>query len=181
MLLAVSGLRFREYAHWKVIGLVDLQTISIAVAAASVIVGVIFSLFSIRNIGRSRQASLFSAFQSQAYDKQFVKDMTDINEFWSWDSAEDFFAKYGPEADADAFATFVTVGMYYDGMGRLLREKLIDKRLIPEFLIVAIVHFGRKIERDSRKMEEMFGSPLAFDNIEYLYREVQKMQETRRR
>lgn len=161
--------------------MVDLQTVSIVIAASSVVVGVIVSLFSIRNVGRSRQASLFSAFQNQAYDKEFIKDMTRINEVWSWDSAEDFFAKYGPGADPDAFASFVTVGMYYDGMGRLLREKLIDKRLIPEFLIVAIIHFGNKIKRDSRKMEEMFGSPLAFDNIEYLYDEVRMMQQARRR
>ena len=161
--------------------MVDLQTVSIVIAAASVVIGVIVSLFSMRNVAKSRQASLFSDFQNRAYDKDFIKDMTEINEFWSWDSAEDFFAKYGPGGNMDAFATFVTVGMYYDGMGRLLREKLIDKRLIPEFLVVAIVHFGRKIKRDSRKMEEMFGSPLAFDNIEYLYREVRNMQQARQR
>ena len=60
---------------------------------------------------------LFSEIQSRAYDKQFIKDLNEINIVWSLKDDEDFLVKYGLETYPDAFATFVTVGMYYDTIG----------------------------------------------------------------
>lgn len=154
----------------------DIQTLSIVVAAISVVIGVIMSLLSIRNFANSRKAALFTDFQSRAYDTDFMKDLLVINSGWSWNDVDDFMEKYGPETNPDAFAKFSAVGSYFDGMGTLLRVKLIDSKHIPELTAIAIIGFWEKIESIARDMALLFRRPEAFGDIKYLYDMVHKLE-----
>ena len=70
----------------------DLQSVSITIAAVSVVIGVFMSVLSLRNISRTRQASLFMDFHKQA-DLEFIETMTEIVMEWNWTNAKDFATK----------------------------------------------------------------------------------------
>ena len=75
--------------------MVDVQTVSIAVASASVIVGVIYYVFQIRHQTKLRETDLFLRLNSTMFaNKEFLKDLWKI-----WDleykDYDDFNKKYG--------------------------------------------------------------------------------------
>jgi hypothetical protein len=75
--------------------MVDVQTVSIAVASASVIVGVIYYVFQIRHQTKLRETDLLLRLNSTMFaNKEFLKDLWKI-----WDleykDYDDFNKKYG--------------------------------------------------------------------------------------
>ncbi|MHA2004497.1 MAG: DUF4760 domain-containing protein [Candidatus Thorarchaeota archaeon] len=154
----------------------DIQTLSVVIAAVSIVIGVIMGILSIRNLALSRKASLFTDFQGQAYDMEFMKALLEINTEWSWNNMEEFFKKYGPETNFDAFAKFSAIGSYFDGMGKLLRLKLIDAKHIPELMAVSIIEFWEKIGPISNEIAVILRRPEAFSDIKYLYDAIHKLE-----
>ena len=73
----------------------DLQTVSIVIAAVSVVVGVIMSGLSLRNYAKSRRASIFLEFQKQA-TQEFLEDLFEVVGEWTWSDYNEFLANYGP-------------------------------------------------------------------------------------
>ncbi|MFX0097455.1 MAG: hypothetical protein ACFE7E_06820 [Candidatus Hodarchaeota archaeon] len=159
--------------------MVDVEAISLFIAAMAVVFGVIIGLATIRSEAGTRRAQLFLEFHNKAYDKQFVKDLMEVNTSWTWKDAEEFFKKYGPETNPKAFALFVSVGSYFDGMGVLLRRRLIDVNVIPELMSSAIMDFWEKTKHMASEFGQLTRRPRTFDSIEYLYQEVRRRDEKR--
>lgn len=159
--------------------MVDFEAISLFIAAAAVVFGVIIGLATIRSEAGTRRAQLFLEFHNKAYDKQFVKDLLEVTSGWTWKDTEEFFKKYGPETNSGDFALFVSVGSYFDGMGLLLRRGLIDVNVIPELMATAIMDFWEKTRHMAREFGELTRRPRTFDSIEYLYQEVRRRDEKR--
>ncbi|MHA2397121.1 MAG: hypothetical protein ACXAC0_10490, partial [Candidatus Thorarchaeota archaeon] len=97
---------------------IDLQSVSIIIAATSVVIGVIMSVLSLRNISRSRQATVFLDFHKQA-DLEFIEAAAEVIMEWSWTDAKNFASKYGPRANPKAYSKFIFVGSFFDSMGKL--------------------------------------------------------------
>jgi hypothetical protein len=90
----------------------DLQTISIIIAAVSVVVGVIMSGLSLRNYAKSRRASIFLEFQKQA-TQEFLEDAFEVIGEWNWKDYKEFLANYGPTTYPKKWAKFVRVGSFF--------------------------------------------------------------------
>jgi len=157
--------------------LVNFETISLFIAAAAVAFGVIVGVATVRSEAGTRRAQLFLEFHNKAYDKQFIRDLLEVNNHWTWKDTEEFFKKYGPETNPEAMALFVSVGSYFDGMGLLLKRKLIDINVIPELMATAIMDFWEKARHMAREFGELTRRPRTFDSIEYLYQEVRRRDE----
>jgi len=108
----------------------DVQTVSIIIAAISVVIGVIMSVLSIRNLAKSRRASIFLDFHKQA-DQEFLEDIEEVVGEWNWSDYEEFLAKYGP-TNPKNWAKFIHVSSFFDSMGKLLKENITDAELLPE-------------------------------------------------
>ncbi len=92
---------------------VDLTTVSTLVGLGSIILGVIVSLHSIRRLARDRKLSIFLEFSKILYDKEFIQEINEI-QTWTWNHVGEFFVKYGPELNPEAFAKWIRVGSYFD-------------------------------------------------------------------
>ncbi|MFX1370150.1 MAG: hypothetical protein ACFFAY_16285, partial [Promethearchaeota archaeon] len=125
----------RKERNKQLQGELDLQSISIIIAATSVVIGVLMSILSMRNLAKSRQASVFLDFHRQA-DLSFIEIMSEIILDWSWSDPEDFTSKYGPRTNPEAYAKFLVVASFFDSMGKLIHAKLTNANLIPEALAV---------------------------------------------
>lgn len=148
-----------------------IQLIATILGMSSIIIGVIFSLLAIRRNNKTRNLSLFMQYQNRASNKDFLADILEINTLWSWSNLEEFLEKYGAP---ETFAKFITVGSYFDSMGMLLKTKNISVDFIPELMVISIVEFWEKIESIYREMSKNFRRPESFENIKYLYDEIQK-------
>ncbi|MCW4051952.1 MAG: hypothetical protein NWE78_01920 [Candidatus Bathyarchaeota archaeon] len=160
--------------------MIDAQTISIVIAAASIVIATAYYITIVRNANRARQAQLFMQFHSKGMNKELIKDMTEINLCWTWKDADEFFQKYGPETNPDAWAKFVSVWAYYEGMGTLVKKNLINVEIIPEILAIAIVDFWEKIQPVASKYSQQLRRPQAFDGVELLYHKIRRATELER-
>ncbi len=151
-----------------------LQIISIIVALGSIVFAFVIGFRSIRNFAISRKASVFISFQTQAYDKQFLVDQIEIVRKWSWKDYEEYRQKYGPQTNPDAYAKFISVGSFYEGMARLLKKQIIDIDLMPETMAIGVIMFWDKIKSISAQMAKDFQRSEGIKHLEYLYDEVKK-------
>ncbi len=153
---------------------IDLQTISIIVAAVSVVIGVIMSVLSLRNYTKSRRASIFLEFHKQA-DQEFIETTDEVLGKWNWSDYEEFLAKYGPTTNPKNWAQFIYVSSFFDSMGKLLEEKITDVELIPEALAVLALAWWEKIEPIQAKLAKRWRQSGSLDSSKYLCEALQKI------
>jgi hypothetical protein len=151
----------------------QLESITTIVGLGSVIIGIIATLNSIRRFTRARKLSIFLEFHKKLYDIDFIKDVNEIQSY-TYESVEEFFAKYGPDSDLDAFAKFMRVGSYFDGLSTLVQRKFIDYDFIPETTAIALINFWEKFEPDAEVFAQVYRRPGCWDSIRYLYDRLQK-------
>jgi len=150
-----------------------LTPITTIVGLGSVIIGIIATLHSIRRFTRARKLSIFLEYNKNLYDLEFIKDMNEL-QGWSWENVEDFFNKYGPEADPDSFAKFTRVGTYFDGLATLVQRGFMDYDFVPETTAIALIGFWEKFEPDSEVFAQVYRRPGCWDAIRGLYNRLQK-------
>jgi hypothetical protein len=154
----------------------DLQTISALVAAVSVVVGVIMSvisiLASIRNFSNSRKAQLFLQLNERASEEDFIRKAYDLLS-WTWSDVTEFRKKYA--SDDTALPVFISVSTFYDSMGTLVKNGLTEAKFMPRMMAITLVQFWEKISPIVEELENIWGSPGLYDNVEFLYHEVRKL------
>jgi len=89
--------------------MVDIQTVSIAIASASVVAGVIYYIFQIRHQTRMRQTDLVMKLYSQFNSFEFQKVWYEVLKREAKDYY-DYEKKYG-------FAEFTAIGIFFEGIG----------------------------------------------------------------
>ena len=157
-----------------------LQTIGILFTGISLTIAALYYTMTIRNQNRTRQAQLFMQVHSQWKDRAFIKGFYDIMNNWEWDDVEDFWVKYGQAANEDAFITIIEVAWYFEGVGQLLRDGLIDIRLVDSMYSSRVIDFWEKMLPVVHYLrEQAFGRPNPdyYINFEYLYTALKKRRE----
>ena len=152
----------------------DIQTISIIIAATSVVIGAIMSVLSIRNLAKSRRASIFLDFHKQA-DQKFLEDMFEVVGEWNWSDFEQFMAKYGPTANTKNWAKFIHVSSFFDSMGKLIEDKITDADLIPETMAVMTMAWWEKIEPIQADLAKRWRSSESLESSKFLYKTLKEM------
>ena len=107
--------------------MVDIQTISIAIASASVVVGVIYYAFQIRHQAKMRQTDFIVRLYSTYGSKEFHDILMEVHAL-QFNDYEDFVKKYGPwfSKPGSAQTAIFVVSTYFQQIGALLSRKIID-------------------------------------------------------
>ena len=153
---------------------IDLQTLSTIVAAASVVLGVIYYLYNLRTTLETRQASLFMQLYSIYESKDFLKDYTDL---WKYEYTDinDWMQKYHPVKNPEAYASFMRIGRFYEGVGILIEKKLISMDLVVELMREAIIFNWDRLKIYAYGQRELTHMPI-WAHFESLYNEVKARQ-----
>ncbi len=155
--------------------MVDAQTVGVLVTAASVTVAAIYYVMTLRsqqsnmktNI-ETRQAQLFmSTFQStyskdwqRAQRKVYRLQLTEVSDFDKIDE------------DEDLSEAFYIIASYLEGIGVLVRENLIDIRIVSELISGIILRWWALFGPGVIKCREAWGFPRYCIEIEYLAERV---------
>ena len=160
--------------------MLDIASISAVMGATGVIVGVVFAVLELRNLSRhreieveTRQAQLFMQIYDHYYKEDFLSDENEILFQWEWKDFDEFWEKYGPETNVEAFNKFDSMGTYFKGVGVLVKRNLIDLNLVDELMGTSIRLHWEKSGRIMKEFRTRFWSH-AYEWFEYLYNELQK-------
>jgi hypothetical protein len=153
---------------------IDLTGISAVFGMGSIIIGVIVSILSIRRFSRDRKLSIFLEFNKILYDKEFIQEMNEI-QTWTWEHIGEFFVKYGPEPNPEAFAKWVRVGSYFDGLSTLVERKFMDVDMIPESTAVMLIRHWELIQPTADQFAMVYRRPNCNDSMKYLYDKLHKI------
>jgi hypothetical protein len=152
--------------------MVDIVEVSAIVAAAGVLVGVVFTVLQLRDLVRTRQSDLLMrmhlAFSSKEYCDAALKiGSTDYKDY------DDFVKKYGhPFTQGPVQTEFAMMCMFFEGIGILAKRKLVDIRLVFELFGVNL--FWEKARPLADGLRKQLNNPHVYEWFEYLANEEKK-------
>ena len=163
--------------------MVDIETVSVSLAALSVVLGVIYYILNLRDQKRNmkltletRQAQLFMQINAQWRDRDFIKRFYDMLNNWKYTDVKDFWSKYGQDVNEDAFVTMVEIGWYFESVGQLLRDGLIDVKLVDAMYSDRLIRLWEKSYTIIEGLRKVHHNPDYYGNYEYLYKELKRRQ-----
>jgi hypothetical protein len=161
--------------------MVDIQTVSIVVAAVGVLIAAVNSVITSRQANQQREmelkarraqltTQLYNDFRKPEYLLLLGKAIQ-----MNWRDFDDFQTKYNPVENMDERMPYSMWSTYFDLMGVLLREGLIDIDLVNGFM-PPMLAFWKKFEPYIFEYREREKIPQYFTGLEYLYNEFMKLQ-----
>ena len=157
--------------------MVDVTEISAIVAAAGVLIGVIYYFLDIRHQARMRQTELIMRLYSEWKSKELADAYMKVwnLEFKDYD---DFVEKYGPWfSETEVYTAFRMVCLLFEEMGVLLYRGLLDIDIVVDLFNIATKNTWEKVRplvESSRKRL----SPNMLVYFEYLYNQMKKREQT---
>jgi hypothetical protein len=165
--------------------MVDIQTVSIAVASASVVVGVIYYALQLRHqvrarqdMVKARQADLLMRLYSTYGSKEFQEELWTVHNL-EFEDYNGYLKKYGSTASVTpANRAIWTVSWFFNSMGLLLHSKLADIDQVDDLFGYAVIWMWEKVKpvilegyRPQPKMQK------SMQWFEYLYNETKKREQ----
>jgi hypothetical protein len=155
--------------------MVDIQTISIAIASASVVAGVIYYSLQIRHQNlqiqqqtKTRQTDLLVRLFSTMMSKDWLEAWEKVRDRETLDY-DDYKEKYG-------FVEANEIYVFFDQLGRLLHKGLIDLDLLP-LETGQIIITWEKIKPIIEGSRKKFNEPKLGYGAEYLCNELKKREQ----
>jgi len=149
--------------------MVDISTVSIVVASAGVLVAAIYYVLQIRHQNRMRQTDLVMKLYVQFSSLEFQKLWEEILKREAKD-LDDYRHKYGT-------AELWSVGLFFEGIGILLKRKLIDIELVDDMFTTPIKWTWLKIKDIVLEARKVRNQPEIVEWFEYLYNEMKKREQ----
>jgi hypothetical protein len=152
--------------------MVDIQTISIAVASASVTLAAIYYVWQISHQIKLRKTDNVIRLSSFGTRRDFLEACSDIFavEFEDYD---DFVKKYGALFSKKPVPmSFFIVGNFMERVGVLLKNKLLDISLVSQ--LMNVTDFWEKMKPVIEGIRKEENNQSYYEYFEYLYNEVKK-------
>ena len=160
--------------------MVDVQTISIVIASAGVLVGVIYYILDLRHQSstrqieiETRQADLLMRLYSTWGSDEFQKAATEVVNL-EFKDYNDFSEKYGKKWETPTHMAVFKVCWFFNGIGVLLNSKLADIELIDKLFGYMVKWLWEIMKPIVEGMRKQFNQPKSLEWFEYLYNEIKK-------
>lgn len=162
---------------------VSLQTLLTYLTFISVPVGVFYHIMTLRNTKKNqelqletRQAqlfmNLFESFRSLEFRRLWHQVMV-----YDWKDGSDWEERFNERTNPEAIASFTSVMSFFTGIGLLLKEGLVDIRLVHELMAPTIMVTWARYEPIFMWDREFFQNPEMWGNFEYLYNTIKEIYE----
>ena len=148
---------------------VDIQTVSIAIASTSVLIAAIYYVLQIRNQTKIRQTDLVMRLYSTFGSKEFQDAWTRI------ESIE--FKNYDEYVKKCGLGDYAQCATFFEGIGVLLQKKLIDINLVDALFSVPLKFMYERMKPIIEGNREQLHNQRVFEHFEYLYNEMKKREQ----
>jgi hypothetical protein len=156
--------------------MLDIPSFSAAVAAISVVIGVIFAIFQMRDAAKTRHTGLI--IQLNPALKVTINEIADALKkimTLEFKDYKEYLEKYG---DALSNKALHTISGYYDALGFLLYRQLIDIDTIEYLLSGSTAGVWEKLKPLIEGARKDYNLPELSKWFEYLYEEMQKREQS---
>ena len=149
--------------------MLDIPSISSAVATIGVLVGVTFAYLEVRTLVKTNQTDLAFRLYSTFGDKEFQEAYEKVStmEVKNYDDV----VKKGYRTE------LYKIGSFFDGIGVLVKRGLVDFGLVNDLFRESIKLVWAKFEPIVEDYRRQFNEPLWGVSFEYLYNEAQKREQ----
>jgi hypothetical protein len=155
--------------------MVDIQAISIVIASAGAFFAAIYYLYEIRHQSRLRQTEsllrLSPWFNVNAREMQEAINQTCSIEYKNYD---DYLKRYAEKPEHTALKI---IGNYFEGIGILVKRKLVEAEIVHDFWGDIILSTWEQIKPLIAEMRKDSGDRNMFVFWEYLYNEMKKREQ----
>jgi len=155
--------------------MVEFSTILQFIQAGGIIVGVAYYIMNIENNRKNqklqletRQAQLFMQIYAEQLKRGNIPGY-DVVYHMEFDSPEEFEEKYGRENNPEAWYDFWLYNSYYEGIGVLVRENLVDIKLVALLNGGEVISGWEKFEKVTNHYRAKYHWPRWSIEWEYLY------------
>jgi len=146
-------------------------------------VGVVVALQQLRDIKKTReveletrQARLFMEIYNHFNAQDFKNQVINVIFQQKWRDYEDWLQKYSAEADPEAYSCWLSVASYYEGIGVLVKRKLIDKNIVIDLLYAQISITWEKMEPIAKGFRKVHPAwTRSWQWFEYLANEINRL------
>lgn len=164
--------------------MVDIQTVSIVIASASVVAGVVYYSLQIRHQNlqiqqqtKMRQTDLVIRLYSTFISTEFVDASMKLLAL-EFKGYKDFVNKYGPILSGKPeLKALLIVDNFFNQVGILLRRGFIDADLARDVFTYRVETLWKKAEPIILGLRKELNQPEAGKWFEYLYKELQKREQ----
>lgn len=158
--------------------MVDISTVSVVVASAGVLVAATYYIMQIRNQTKLRQTDmvmrLYTTFESKEFQMAYQKVLG-----LEFEDYADYVKRYAKN-DEILTATY-SVGIFFEGIGLLVKRKLINIDLVDDLFTLPIVDIWEKMKPLVEGRREQIKRPQTLEWFEYLYNEMKKREQRQKR
>ncbi len=160
--------------------MITIETISIVFTGISISLAAFYYINTLRNTRRNqelqletRQAQLFTQLYSEFRRPETLRLYFKALQM-TWDDYDDFVKKYGLEGWEER-VPFTHMNLYFDEIGVLLEEGLIDVNLVINLIGGTFRLYWEKFEPYVLERRIRDNMPRYYDKMEYLYNEIEKI------
>ena len=149
--------------------MVDIQTVSIAIASASVVAGVIYYAFQIRHQAKLRKTDLLVRLCLIWQGKDWLE---------AWDKVDSLETDDLIKMRAEHRMVEINqVYSFFDEIGILLQMRLVDINLVEKLLHGHIIRTWEKLKPALEYGRKLRNDPRIAEGFEYLYNEMKKREQ----
>jgi hypothetical protein len=153
--------------------MVDVQSISIVLAALSFVVAVTYYAMNIMEIRRSRRITLTTTLMQPFMTVEGNREFGDLLTM-EWSDLDDYNSKYDSRVSLENWAKRVSVWKRCDSLGLLYRKGLLDLETIGSGSLTLISDLWYKFKPVIEMYRKTDFHRSAFENWEYLAEKLQK-------
>jgi hypothetical protein len=161
-----------------VLELVDLQVVSISLAALGFLAATTYYILILRNANKTRRIQAFMNIYNRFNDKGFQRLYLTMFHNEEWNSYEEWRSKYGP-SNVEYYAGWMAWGSYLAGIAMMVERNQIDPKQVSDLLGAQIIWSWERYEpifKEIRARSTLRDRPQISDWLEYLYNEMKKVE-----
>lgn len=154
--------------------LATLQAVSYIMGSLGVFVAAIYYIMTLRvqqtnarNTLETRKAQTYMQYWDKTNTDEWQSDLRELLDKWSFTDFDDFWDKYGRDSNPDQWRKYRRIAYYYEHIGILVKEELIDPKLIYDFDHTPI-EFWEKFELIIKIYRERFEQPPKGQTAEWI-------------
>jgi hypothetical protein len=156
--------------------MVDITEISAMVAAAGVLIGVVYYILDMRNQTKQRQMDMVMRLYSTFMSKELSESLLVIMGL-EYRDYNDFVEKYGmPSPEKPVWIAYMMVTNFFNEVGMLLHRKFIDIESVDELFAFRVALFWEKLKPLIEDMRKQLKGQVG-DWFEYVYDEMKKREQ----
>jgi len=150
--------------------MLDIPSISSAVATIGVLVGVIFAYLEVRTLVKTNQTDLAFRLYSTFGDREFQEAYEKVSAMK--------VKNYNEVVKKGYRAQLYTIGSFFEGIGVLVKRGLVDFGLVNDLFRESIKLVWEKLKPIAEDYRRQYNQPLWGISFEYLYNEAQKREQS---